>query len=118
MSDRLYRIRMEKHFLLAADLSYLSDRLDGTDLVICVHDRDECGLIRDRSFYFLRTDEAVFVGDRLYTDIAMGANAGIDSICVLSGEATEADIEASEVEPTWVMGGVADILAVLSGNPA
>ena len=63
-------------------------------------------------------DEAVFVGDRLYTDIAMGANAGIDSICVLSGEATEADIEASEVEPTWVMGGVADILAALSGNPA
>ena len=52
---------MEKHFLLAADFSDFCDRLDGADLVICIHDRDQCGLIRDRCFNFLRADEAVFV---------------------------------------------------------
>lgn len=31
------------------------------------------------------------IGDRLYTDVACGINAGIDSIFVLSGEGTEAD---------------------------
>lgn len=54
-------------------------------------------------------EQALFVGDRLYTDIATGANAGIDTICVLSGEATEDDIRESEVEPTWVFDSVREI---------
>ena len=58
-------------------------------------------------------DAAVFVGDRLYTDIAMGANAGIDTVCVLSGEASAEDVAASELHPSWVMGGVADLLEEL-----
>ena len=37
-------------------------------------------------------EQAVMIGDRLYTDVACGINAGIDSIFVLSGEGTEADI--------------------------
>jgi len=47
-------------------------------------------------------EDAVMVGDRLYTDIASGVNAGIDTAFVLSGEGTLADLEASEVKPTWV----------------
>ena len=31
-------------------------------------------------------DETLLVGDRLYTDIACGVNAGIDTVFVLSGE--------------------------------
>jgi len=47
-------------------------------------------------------EDAVMVGDRLYTDIASGVNAGIDTAFVLSGEGTPADLESSEVKPTWV----------------
>ena len=47
-------------------------------------------------------DQALMVGDRLYTDIAAGVNAGIDTAFVLSGEGTLEDLEAGEVNPAWV----------------
>lgn len=53
--------------------------------------------------------ETVLVGDRLYTDIATGVNAGVSTICVLTGEATLDDIAASEVKPTYVIDGVRQI---------
>ncbi|MBQ8374896.1 MAG: HAD-IIA family hydrolase [Clostridia bacterium] len=55
--------------------------------------------------------ETVVVGDRLYTDIASGNRAGVDTICVLSGEVTLADIEnATGVEiPTFVLNSVKEI---------
>ena len=52
-------------------------------------------------------EEAVMVGDRLYTDIASGVNAGIDTAFVLSGEGTLADLEVSEVKPSWVFEDIA-----------
>lgn len=58
-------------------------------------------------------DEAVVIGDRLYTDIASGVNAGVDTICVLSGESTADDIEASSVKPTYVFNDIKDILKAL-----
>ena len=39
--------------------------------------------------------EAVMVGDRLYTDIAMARAAGVTSVLVLSGEATRDDVAAA-----------------------
>ena len=42
--------------------------------------------IRDR--HGLQPDEIAMVGDRIYTDIAMGHNAGALSVLVLSGETT------------------------------
>lgn len=57
--------------------------------------------------------EAVVVGDRLYTDIASGVNAGVDTICVLSGESTEKDILESEVKPTFVFTDIKEILKAL-----
>ncbi len=46
--------------------------------------------------------ETVVVGDRLYTDIACGVNAGIDTAFVLSGEGTLDDIEKYGVTPDRV----------------
>lgn len=46
--------------------------------------------------------QALMVGDRLYTDIAAGVNAGIDTAFVLSGEGTRSDLKTSGVKPTWV----------------
>ncbi len=55
-------------------------------------------------------DETVVIGDRLYTDIRSGNNAGVTTVCVLSGEATEADIAAGEDRPTFIFDSVKDIL--------
>lgn len=52
-------------------------------------------------------EQAVMVGDRLYTDIASGVNAGIDTAFVLSGEGTEADLASSEVRPIWIFQDIA-----------
>ena len=52
-------------------------------------------------------DQALMVGDRLYTDIAAGVNAGIDTAFVLSGEGTREDLADSPVKPAWVFEDVA-----------
>ena len=59
-------------------------------------------------------EETMVVGDRLYTDIACGVNAGVDTAFVLSGEGTMEDLEASEVKPTWVFDDIAAILAAMN----
>lgn len=53
------------------------------------------------------------IGDRLYTDIALGATAGIPTVLVLSGETRQEDIPASPHQPSYVfphLGAVADYL--------
>lgn len=51
----------------------------------------------------------VCVGDRLYTDIAVGINAGIDSICVLTGEATREDLETTSFKPTYIFDSIKNL---------
>ena len=53
------------------------------------------------------------IGDRLYTDIASGVNAGVDTVCVLSGEATVEDIKnaTKNQTPTFVLESVKDFLS-------
>lgn len=48
-------------------------------------------------------EETVMIGDRLYTDIASGYNAGVDTVFVLSGEGTMSDVENSDIKPTFIM---------------
>lgn len=58
-------------------------------------------------FGVLKKDILV-VGDRLYTDVASGVNAGVDTVLVLSGESTLDDLSASKIKPTFVFDSVAD----------
>lgn len=58
-------------------------------------------------------EEAVVIGDRLYTDIASGVNAGVDTVCVLSGESTQRDIDESTVKPTYVFEDIKEIYSIL-----
>ena len=60
--------------------------------------------------------QAVIIGDRLYTDVACGVNAGIDSIFVLSGEGVMGDIVKYRVTPTWVYDNIAQIYQQLKEN--
>ena len=49
-----------------------------------------------------KKEETAIIGDRLYTDIACGINAGISGIFVLSGEGTMKDVENSSVKPDYI----------------
>ena len=51
-------------------------------------------------------EDTVMIGDRVYTDIASGYNAGVDTVFVLSGEGTVADVEASETKPTYIFDNI------------
>lgn len=54
--------------------------------------------------------ETLVIGDRIYTDIESGVNAGVDTVMVLSGEATMEDYNKNEKKPTWVLNSIKDIL--------
>lgn len=54
-------------------------------------------------------EESVMVGDRVYTDIASGYNAGIDTVFVLSGEGTLEDAENSDTKPTYIMDNIREL---------
>ena len=53
-----------------------------------------------------RKEETVIVGDRLYTDILCGYNAGVETVLVLSGEATKEEADNYEPGPTYIMPSV------------
>ena len=52
---------------------------------------------------------AVVAGDRIYTDIASGVNAGVDTVLVLSGETTVSACNESDIKPTYVIRSVKEI---------
>ncbi|MBT3320047.1 MAG: HAD-IIA family hydrolase [Clostridia bacterium] len=54
-------------------------------------------------------EEIAVVGDRLYTDMHLAMDNGMCAIGVLSGEMTQADIDASEQKPSFVFDSVADL---------
>lgn len=47
--------------------------------------------------------DIVMIGDRLYTDIEMAKNAGIDSILVLSGDTSRVEVELRPEDATYVL---------------
>lgn len=66
-----------------------------------------------RKKWNLRYNDIVTVGDRLYTDIAIGINAGVDSICVLTGEATLDDLKTTIYKPTYVFDSIKELYEAL-----
>lgn len=60
--------------------------------------------------------DALMIGDRLYTDVACGVNAGIDSVFVLSGEGTLDDLKVSETKPTYVYKNIRELLNDIEKN--
>lgn len=62
------------------------------------------------SKYGLDQSEMVMVGDRLYTDVQTGINAGITSVLVYSGETKPEDYEKSPINADFVFPSVKYII--------
>ena len=58
--------------------------------------------------YGYKREECVMIGDRVYTDIASGYNAEIDTIFVLSGEGTLEDAKC-DTPPTYIFESIKEI---------
>ena len=64
-------------------------------------------IVKDKFGY--KTSEICVVGDRLYTDIATGINAGVSTLCVLTGEASIDEIVKGDIKPSYTFDSVMDI---------
>lgn len=63
----------------------------------------------------MQPEDALMIGDRVYTDIASGVHAGIDTVLVLSGEGTVADAENSKEKPTYIMKDIEQVRRAFLG---
>ena len=59
------------------------------------------------------SESTVMIGDRMDTDVIAGIEAGLETILVLSGVTSEAEIEQFAYRPSRVVGSVADLIAEL-----
>ena len=58
----------------------------------------------------LTPKDAVLIGDRLYTDIRMGNEANVTTICVLTGETSREMIKDSEFKPDIILNKATDLI--------
>ena len=61
-------------------------------------------------------ENIAMVGDRIYTDVKTGINAGVTSVLVLSGETTLEDYKNSDVKPDYILDSVKDIYEDIKGE--
>lgn len=61
-------------------------------------------------------EETLVIGDRLYTDIACGVNAGVDTCVVFTGEAKKNDLSSSNIKPTYKFETVKELYLYLKNN--
>ena len=58
--------------------------------------------------------DIAYVGDRLYTDVAMARRSGMLAVLVLSGETTRADLDGTPEPPDLVVGGLDELAGLVS----
>ena len=82
------------------------------DIVIGKPNRMICDCIAEK--YHISTRQMCMVGDRLYTDIALGENANITSILVLSGETSKEALQNSKIQPDFIFDDLSGITVSLT----
>ncbi|MCU0491263.1 MAG: HAD-IIA family hydrolase [Chloroflexaceae bacterium] len=58
----------------------------------------------------LPPERCIMVGDRLETDIAMGASAGMATAFMLTGASTRADLPAAPYQPTYICESLEELI--------
>ncbi|MBQ2881933.1 MAG: HAD-IIA family hydrolase [Clostridia bacterium] len=92
-----------------ATMCYMLNKATGKEPFYIGKPRKEMALSAV-SYKGKKPEDAVLVGDRIYTDIACGLNAGILTVMVLSGESTVEDIEKYNIHPDIVTDSVKDLI--------
>jgi ribonucleotide monophosphatase NagD (HAD superfamily) len=64
----------------------------------------------------LQIDQMAMIGDRLYTDIALGQTSGITTILVLSGETKFEDLQSSPYRPDYTFKNLAEVAELMEGT--
>lgn len=59
-------------------------------------------------------EETLVVGDRLYTDIACGINAGVDTCVLFTGEAKAEDLQNTPYTPTYAFADVKELATAIT----
>ena len=59
-------------------------------------------------------EQTCCIGDRIYTDIRCGLNAGITTMLVLNGETTREILDASDIKPHFVLENAGELLEALT----
>ena len=59
-------------------------------------------------------EETLVVGDRLYTDIACGINADVETCVVFTGEATAEDLQDTPYAPTYAFADVKELVTAIT----
>ena len=59
LAGALGRIHMEKYFVLATDSAYGGDIIEGTQLIVHMHNRNNSGVFANRICHHLRLDQAI-----------------------------------------------------------
>ena len=59
------------------------------------------------------SEGSTMIGDRMDTDVVAGIEAGLDTILVLTGSTTEADIEKYPFRPGRVLPSIADVIELI-----
>ncbi len=59
-------------------------------------------------------EETIVIGDRLYTDIACGINAGVTTAVVLTGETKKEDLENTSFTPDFVFKNIGELYGKIS----
>jgi 4-nitrophenyl phosphatase len=82
--------------------------------VICGKPSAEARTVVDRRFG-ASLEECLIVGDRLDTDIALGARCGMETALVLTGVTERAALAGAELTPDHVLESISDLDDVLGG---
>lgn len=58
-------------------------------------------------------EETAVFGDRIYTDVKSGLNAGVTAVLVMSGETDQKTLEESDVKPDIILNDCGEIINIL-----
>lgn len=73
--------------------------------------KEVCELCMEHSGF--SKEETLVVGDRLYTDIACGINAGVETCVVYTGEATPDEVAGSVYKPDYAFADIREFFEAL-----